>query len=53
MTPVSGEFARNDEVDAVSWLKRSAAMSLVTYVHDQAVLVEAHLRAKEIKAAVR
>lgn len=53
MAPVSGEFARNDEVDAVTWLKRSPAMSLVTYVHDQAVLVEAHMLAKELKAAER
>jgi len=50
MAPVSGTFARNDEVDAVTWLKRSQAMSLVTYVHDQAVLVEAHLLAKELRA---
>ena len=47
---VSGEFAKNDEVDSVTWLKREAAMSLLTYVHDQALLVEAHLIAKEIKA---
>ena len=50
MERVSGEFAKNDEVDSVTWLKRSAAMSLLTYVHDQALLVEAHLMAKEIKA---
>lgn len=51
MQPVSGEFVRNDEVDAITWLKRSQAMSLLTYVHDQAVLVEAHLLVKEIKRA--
>ena len=50
MEAVSGEFAKNDEVDAVTWLKRSSAMSLLTYVHDQALLVEAHLVAKDIKA---
>ncbi|MEM7093749.1 MAG: NUDIX hydrolase [Actinomycetota bacterium] len=50
MEPESGEFARNDEVDAVTWLKRSQAMSLLTYVHDQALLVEAHLLAKEIRS---
>ena len=50
MERVSGDFVRNDEVDSVTWLKRSAAMSLLTYVHDQALLVEAHLVAKEIKA---
>lgn len=46
----SGTFARNDEVDAITWLKRSAAMSLLTYVHDQALLVEAHLAAKQVRA---
>jgi len=51
MQPVSGDFVRNDEVDAVTWLKRSQAMSLLTYVHDQAVLVEAHLAVKEIRRA--
>ena len=50
MEAQSGRFARNDEVDAVTWLKRSAAMSLLTFVHDQALLVEAHLMAKEIRA---
>lgn len=50
MEPESGHFTRNDEVDAVTWLKRSAAMSLLTYVHDQALLVEAHLIAKEIRS---
>lgn len=50
MERISGEFAKNDEVDSVTWLKRSSAMSLLTYVHDQALLVEAHLVAKDIKA---
>ena len=45
----SGKFVRNDEVDAVTWVKRSQAMSLLTHVHDQAVLVEAHLIVKEIR----
>jgi len=49
MEPESGSFARNDEVDAVTWLKRSQAMGLLTYVHDQALLAEAHLIAKEIR----
>lgn len=49
MTPTTGTFVRNDEVDAITWLKRSQAMSLLTYVHDQALLVEAHLRVKELK----
>lgn len=45
-----GVFRRNREVDAVTWLKRSGAMNLLTYVHDQALLAEAHLIAKEIRA---
>ena len=45
----SGEFAKNDEVDIVTWVKRSQAMSLLTHVHDQAVLVEAHLLVKELR----
>ena len=45
----SGTFIRNDEVDAVTWVKRSQAMSLLTHVHDQAVLVEAHLIVKELR----
>lgn len=49
MSPVSGTFVRNDEVDAVTWVKRVQAMSLLTHVHDQAVVVEAHLIAKELK----
>lgn len=49
MSPLSGTFARNDEVDAVTWVKRSQAMSLLTHVHDQAVLVEAHLIVKELR----
>jgi len=50
MEPVRGKFKRNSEVDAVTWLKRSAAMSLLTYVHDQAVLAEAHLQARDIRS---
>ncbi len=49
MEPVSGEFVQNDEVDSVTWVKRGQALSLLTHVHDQAVLVEAHLLAKEIR----
>jgi len=45
----SGTFVRNDEVDAVTWVKRSQAMSLLTHVHDQATLVEAHLIVKDIR----
>ena len=49
MQPISGKFSRNDEVDSVTWLKRSQAMSLLTYVHDQAVLVEAHVAVKKLR----
>ena len=49
MAPLSGKFVRNDEVDAVTWVKRSQAMSLLTHVHDQAVLVEAHLIVKDLR----
>lgn len=45
----SGEFVRNDEVDAVTWVKRSQAMALLTHVHDQALLVEAHITVKELR----
>ena len=49
MEALSGDFVRNDEVDAVTWVKRSQAMSLLTHVHDQAVLVEAHLLVKDLR----
>ncbi|MFT4596779.1 MAG: 8-oxo-dGTP pyrophosphatase MutT (NUDIX family) [Paracrocinitomix sp.] len=45
----SGDFVKNDEVDDVSWLKRSKAISMLTHVHDQAVLVEAHVLVKELR----
>lgn len=46
MSPLRGNFKPNSEVDAVTWVKRSQAVSLLTYVHDQAVLIEAHQRVK-------
>lgn len=49
MSTTKGDFVQNDEVDAVTWVKRSQAMSLLTHVHDQAVLVEAHLIVKEMR----
>jgi len=49
MNATSGKFARNDEVDAITWVKRSQAMTLLTHVHDQAVLVEAHDIVKELR----
>ncbi len=50
MEAVSGSFVPNDEVDAVTWVKRSQAVSLLTHVHDQAVLVEAHLIIKQLRS---
>ena len=49
MEAESGRFSRNDEVDAVTWLKRSQAMAMLTHIHDQAVLVEAHMMVKDIR----
>lgn len=49
MEAVSGTFVRNDEVDAVTWVKRSQATSLLTHVHDQAVLIEAHMIIKQLR----
>ena len=49
MSATSGSFVPNDEVDAVTWVKRSQAMSLLTHVHDQAVLVEAHVIVKDLR----
>lgn len=49
MTARSGDFVRNDEVDRVAWMKRSKAISRLTHVHDQAVLVEAHSLVKELR----
>jgi 8-oxo-dGTP diphosphatase len=45
----SGDFVKNDEVDDVTWVKRSKAISMLTHVHDQAVLVEAHVLVKELR----
>jgi 8-oxo-dGTP pyrophosphatase MutT (NUDIX family) len=45
----SGGFVKNDEVDDVTWVKRSKAISKLTHVHDQAVLVEAHVLVKELR----
>ncbi|MSO87483.1 MAG: NUDIX hydrolase [Acidimicrobiia bacterium] len=35
----SGTFAINDEVDEVRWLSLDAAISLLTYQHDEAVVL--------------
>lgn len=38
MEPEDGEFAPNDEVDEVRWLKLAPAAELLTYAHDRPVL---------------
>lgn len=38
MEPEAGEFAPNDEVDEVRWLKLAPAAELLTYAHDRPVL---------------
>lgn len=43
MRVLDGEFVANSEVDAVVWLDATRAMNLLTYVFDQAVLLEADL----------
>ena len=45
----SGDFVKNDEVDAVTWVKRSKAISILSHVHDQAVLMEAHALVKDLR----
>lgn len=49
MRPVSGKFKPNSEVDAVTWLKRTATLNLLTYTVEQGVVLQAHLRAKELR----
>lgn len=53
MQSLSGTFTRNDEVDSVTWLKRTQALNLLTFVHDQAVLVEAHVAVKNLRRAAK
>jgi 8-oxo-dGTP diphosphatase len=38
MEPVSGEFAPNDEVDELRWVKPSEAFALLTYDRDRDVV---------------
>ena len=45
----SGSFVKNNEVDAVTWVKRSKAISILSHVHDQAVLMEAHALVKDLR----
>jgi 8-oxo-dGTP diphosphatase len=40
MEPEEGEFEPNDEVDELRWLIPSAAVELLTYPHDQALVRE-------------
>ena len=44
MEPVAGEFIPTDEIDEVRWLPVPAALDLLSYDHDRAV-VEAFTRA--------
>lgn len=39
MTPTSGHFRRNDEVDRVRWTTMEEAASVMSYDHDRAVVV--------------
>jgi 8-oxo-dGTP diphosphatase len=41
MTPVAGEFARNDEVDELVWLTPDDARALLSYERDGALLARA------------
>lgn len=52
MQPMSGSFTENDEVDVVLWVKRTKAMNMLTHVHDQAVLVEAHMVIKNLRLGI-
>ena len=49
MRPTSGSFVRNDEVDAVTWLKRRAAMAILTHEYDRVLLTEAHTITKSLR----
>jgi 8-oxo-dGTP diphosphatase len=41
MTPTSGAFLPNQEVDELRWLSASEAVALLTYAHDRGVVVAA------------
>ena len=43
MRPVGGEFAANEEVDAVEWLRPEAAIRRLDYEHDRMLLAELRL----------
>ena len=53
MRPVAGAFSVNEEVDAVTWLKRGQALSLLTYGHDHGLLIEAHRRVQDLRKAAK
>jgi len=40
MTPRAGEFAPNDEVDALEWLRPAAAVARLDYEHDRMLIAE-------------
>jgi 8-oxo-dGTP diphosphatase len=43
MRAISGSFVPNDEVDIVTWAKRSQALTLLTHPLDQRILIDAHI----------
>ncbi len=51
MSPMFGRFQRNDTVDVVVWMKRSQAMTLLSHVHDQRLLAEAHMSLSQLRRA--
>lgn len=53
MRPIHGSFQINPEVDTVTWLKRNQALSLLSYSYDHAVAVEAAVRLKDRRRALK
>lgn len=51
MTPRSGSFKPNREVDVFTWVKKSQALALLTHDFDHAVLIDAHRRLKDLRKA--
>jgi 8-oxo-dGTP diphosphatase len=40
MTPRAGEFAPNEEVDELEWLRPAAAVARLDYEHDRMLIAE-------------
>lgn len=53
MQAINGDFVPNDEVDIVTWVKRSQALALLTHPLDQRVLLDAHIVLDELQAGHR